>query len=89
MPIHTLKILTDVYKTLKSGEQKLIQRNLEYKKTFETHGLSVEHYLNNRGIPSKKWCMIKEGETYYRVNHPFEYVEKLIKPTFISGYKRW
>jgi len=92
MPIQVFKVLTDVYKTDKKGIQKLIKRNVEYKKMFETNGLLVEHYLNAKGVPSKKWCIVKEpngDDRYFRLNHKFEEIEKLIKPVFITGLKRW
>lgn len=92
MPIQTLKVLTDIYKTNAKGQQKLIRRNVEYKKMFETNGLLVEHYLNSKGVPSKKWCMVKEpngDNSYYRLNHKFEEIEKLIKPVYIYGLRRW
>lgn len=92
MPIQVFNVLTDTYKTNKKGEQLLVKRNVQYKKMFETNGLLVEHYLNSKGEPSKRWCMVKEpngDNSYYRLNHKFEEIEKLIKPVFIHGLRRW
>lgn len=90
--IIVLKTLVDIYsKPDKTGKQKIIKRNVEYKKTFDTNSILVEEYIKPTGVISKKQCNVKEGENYYRVNHSFDYVSKLINPPqlFIKGYKRY
>lgn len=92
--IITLKTLVDIYKPQIHTEipPKLIKRNVECKKTFDTNNILVEQYIKPNGEISKRWCNIKEGgESYYRVKHSFEYVENLINPKqiFITGFKRY
>ena len=83
-----LKVLTDIYsKPDVNGNMKVIKRNVEYYKQFETTGLLVEHFLNNKGTPSKRWCVVKQGEEYFRLNHRFEEIEKLTQPITIHGFK--
>lgn len=85
----SLKVLTDIYTQPDSkGKSKLVKKDVEYTKMFETNGLLAEHYLSKNGVPSKKWCLVKEGETYFRLNHKFEEVEKLIKPVVVKGFKK-
>ena len=83
-----LKVLTDIYsKPDVNGNMKVIKRNVEYHKQFETQGLLVEHYLTSKGVISKKWCLVKVNEEYFRLNHKFEEIEKLTQPIKIDGFK--
>ena len=83
-----LNVLTDIYsKADKKGVQKLIKKDSEYKKMFETHYLLVEHYLSEKGTPSKKYCLVKEGDVYFKLNHKFEEVESLIQPVKVKGFR--
>jgi len=86
-----LNTLVDIYKPAKSADEqpKVIKRNVKCKRTFESHSVVLEQYIKPNGEISKKWCNIKENEGYYRIAHSFEYVQHLISPTFIKGYKRW
>lgn len=82
-----LRVLTDVYsKPDSEGRMKVIKRNVEYHKQFETQGLLVEHYLTSKGDISKKWCLVRVGEEYFRLNHKFEEIEKLTQPIRINGF---
>ena len=83
----TLNVLYDVYKTDKSGRQTLMKKDSEYKKMFETNGLLAEHYSSKTGVVSKKYCMVKEGDVYFKLNHKFEEIERLIKPVKVKGFK--
>ena len=84
----TLVVLTDIYsKKDRKGNQKLIRKDSEYKKQFESHEIKAEHYLNSNGIPSKRYCLIKEGDTYYKVKNTFEEIERLTSPIKIKGFK--
>ena len=82
----TLKILTDITKPTKNGDIKIIKRNTQYLKQFNTENITIEQYLNKNGVPSKKWCYIKDGEQYYRANHSFEELEKLNKRVVVKGF---
>ena len=66
---------------------KLIKRNQEYLKQFETSFITAEEYLNSKGTPSKRWCMIKEGEAYYKLNHKFKDIVKLTEHVRVDGFK--
>lgn len=84
----TLELIRDVYSQpdLK-GKQKCIKKNLKYKKTFDTNFIQVEHFIDAKGNVSKKYCLVCEGENLFKANHKFEYLEKLIKPLKINGFK--
>ena len=87
MMIVKLKVLTDIYsKPDVNVNMKVIKRNVEYHKQFETQGLLVEHYLTSKGEPSKKWCIVRVGDEFFRLNHRFEEIEKLTKPIIINGF---
>lgn len=89
--IIVLKTLVDIYKPQTHPDilPKIIKRNVECKKSFESNAISVEQYIKPNGDISKKWCNIKEGDSYYRVNHSFDYMHNLLAPLYIHGYKRW
>ncbi len=84
-----LKTLVDIYKPQTHPEipPKLIKRNVECLKTFESHNITVEQYIKPNGSISKIWSNIKEGDNYYRVAHSFEYIHKLITPYQFNGFK--
>jgi hypothetical protein len=86
-----LKTLVDIYKPQTRSDiiPKIVKRNVECKKSFESNAISVEQYIKPNGDISKKWCNVKEGDSYYRVNHSFDYMHKLLAPLYISWYKRW
>ena len=83
----TLNVLYDIFKADRSGKQVLIKKDVEYKKMFETNGLLAEHFSSKNGVVSKKYCMVKEGDAHFKLNHKFEDIEKLIKPVKIRGFK--
>lgn len=93
MPTIILKTLVDIYKPQKFPDEipKILKRNVECMKSFNTEAISVEQYIKPNGEISKRWSHIREGDLYYRVNHTFEYVQKLLNPPqlFIKGYKRY
>ncbi len=90
MGIIVLNIVSDIYDPPnKDGIQKLVKKNAICKKTFEAHNISLEHSFTKKGEIDKKVCMIKEGDSYYKVAHKFEEVEKMILPVYIKGFKRW
>ena len=77
----TLTVLTDVYsKPDANGNTKLLKSDVEYKKMFETNGLLAEDWLSKRGVSSPKFCLVKEGENYFKLKHKFKEIEELIKP---------
>jgi hypothetical protein len=86
-----LNTLVDIYEPQVHPDipPKLIKRNVKCRKSFDSHVIQTEEYIKPNGEISSKWCNIKEGESYYRVAHSFDYVHKLISPLYITGYKRF
>lgn len=82
---------TDVYSQpdMKTGKQKLIKKNVIFKKSFETNNITIQHYIDQKGNISKKYSMVYEGDQGYRTIHKFEELEKLVAPLKIKGYRRW
>jgi len=84
----TLRVLTDIYsKPDKHGNVKLVKRNVEYLKQFDSNNILVEHYINSRGTISKRWAVVKQEQEYFRVNHKFEELEKLNKHLIVHGFR--
>ena len=88
MAIITLTVLTDIYsKEDKLGRRKIIKKDAEYRKQFDTNALLVEELLSSTGKPSNKHCFVKEGDTYFKLKHSFSYIEKLVQPIKVNGFK--
>lgn len=86
--ILTLNCLTDIYsKPDKNGIQKLVKRNVNYKRQFDSNIITAEQYITAKGEISRKWCTVKNNEEYIRVNHSFEYIEKLTNQIVWNGFK--
>lgn len=54
---------------------------------FDTSEIMPEQYLNNKGNPLVKQCLIKNQNEYYKVAHSFNEIEKLISPFIVKGYR--
>lgn len=86
--IITLTVLTDVYgKEDKNGHRKLITRDSEYQKQFDTVGILAEQLISRNGKPSKRHCLVREGETYFKVKHSFNEIKHLTEPIKFNGFK--
>lgn len=84
-----LNCITDVYSVPdnKTGKQKIIKKNVKFKKSFETNNIQIQSYIDLRGNLSTKYTMINEGEQSYKALHKFEDVERLILPVKIKGFR--
>ena len=90
MSLIILNTIVSIYKKPDAnGFQKLIKRNVLCKKVFDSNNILPEHYIKPNGDISKRWCQLKEGDSYYIIGHSFEHVTKLIEPIYVKGYKRW
>lgn len=69
------------------GRMKVIKKNLEYRKQFESTNMLVEHYVDQKGNISKKYCMIKEGDSYFKVKGKYEDICKINSHIEIRGFK--
>ncbi len=71
------------------GNQKLVKRGVKYKKTFNSESINVQQYITYKGTPHKSMCLVFEEGKEYMCGHSFEYVERMIKPIEIVGFKKW
>lgn len=85
----TLEVITDVYsKPDSKGNTKIVKKNLKYKKQFDTQVILAENFTDNRGTIVNKYCIVKSGEDYFKLNHSFTEIEKLIQdPIEFNGFK--
>lgn len=58
------------------------------KKMFNAEEVLPEQIVNNRGKADKEHCMIKSGETYYKVRHSFNHILEMISPIEVKGFRR-
>ena len=84
----TLEVLTDIYSQPdKDGNTKMIKKDVIYRKQFDTTSMLVENYTNPKGQIVKKYCIVKQDENYYKLNHSFEEIERLTQPLKFNGFK--
>lgn len=79
--VRELTVLTDFY----TKNNKLLHKDLAYKKTFETDKLDIENYLDEKGRISKKYCTGIYEDKFYKIAHPYEYVKELKEPIKVLG----
>lgn len=85
-----LEVITDIYsKPDLKGISIIVKKNVKYHKQFETNEIRAERYMDSKGNIIKKYCLIKEGDQYYKLNHKYEDIVKLTSPVKIKGYKAW
>lgn len=83
----TLTLLTNLYSEPdKNGNQKMIKKDIEFLKTFESNNINIQHYITPKGLISKKLCLVYEGDKDYLCKHKFEDLERLISPVKVKGY---
>lgn len=83
-----LNCITDIYSQPdRTGKQKLLKKNVQFKKSFETANMQIQHYIDSKGNISKKYSMVFEGENGFRVLKKFEDLEKIVSPVKIQGFK--
>lgn len=70
----------------KNGRQKVVKRSLKFRKSFNTENISVQDYIDNKGVISKRYCTVNEGELSYKAAHSFNYVNNLIQPIKFRGF---
>ena len=79
--VRELIVLTDFY----SKANKLLKKDLAYRKTFETDKLDIEDYINEKGRVIKKYCTAIYEDRFYKLNHTYEYVKMLKEPIKVVG----
>lgn len=86
----TLKVLTDLYSDPdENGQTKLIKKDIEYLKQFDSTKIMLEQYINPRTAKVvKKYCLIIDNDKYYKVNHKFEELTKLNKHIEVKGFAK-
>ncbi len=85
----TLKILCDLYtEPNKNGVSKLIKKDVEYLKQFDTTRITVEQYVNAKTAKIiKKYCLVIDNDKCYKANHRFEDLVKLDRHIEIKGFR--
>lgn len=84
----TLEVLTDIYSTPDAnGDSHVIKKGVIYKKQFDTNQMLVENYTGPKGKIVKKYCIVRQDENYFKLNHSFEEIEKLTQPMKFKGFK--
>jgi hypothetical protein len=77
-----LEIITDIF----GPNDKLVKRNVIYKKMFEMNDIEVEQFISNKGLVSKKFCAVVVENKYYKVKGSYEHVKSLVSPVEVKGF---
>lgn len=80
------KVLTDILKENKDGSTKVIKRNVEYKKILDTDKASLTEFIDDKGKIVKKYTMCYIDNNFFKLNHPYEEIKKLLQPIKIIGF---
>jgi len=84
--IVNLEVLTDISDVDKDGNPIITQRDVPYNKQFDTNDMLVENFFNPKGRIIKKYCIVKTGDAYYKINKKYEEVLKLTEPVKFKGF---
>lgn len=85
-----LDCVTDIYsKPDKTGQQKLLKKNVKFRKSFETNNMTIQHYIDEKGNLSKKYSMCFEGESGFKIIKKFEDLERIVSPIKVKGFRSW
>ena len=84
----TLDIIVDLYKEQKKQDNKpiIFKKGIIIKKVFEMDKIELQQDVSKQGKPIKKYCSIKYENEYYKLNHSFEEIEKIITPVKVKGF---
>lgn len=77
-----LEIISDIV----GPNNRVVKKDVIYKKVFELDNIEVEHFISNKGIIVKKYCSVLSENKYYKVNSSYESIAKLITPVEVKGF---
>ncbi len=69
-----------------SDKNKVIKKDMCYKRMFELDNILIEQYINPKGVIVKKYCTIIEQDKYFKANIPYETLSAMLRPLEIKGF---
>mgnify|MGYP001617488284 CR=1 FL=1 len=69
-----------------SDKNKVIKKDMCYKRMFELDNILIEQYISPKGIIVKKYCTIIEQDKYFKANIPYDTLSALLRPLEIKGF---
>lgn len=87
-----LEIITSIAIPLKDGKIKIIKRDDKMKKLFNIFEVRVEEYVNPKtGKHNKKFSGLYDGDTYYKINKPYEQLKEIVqnKSIPVKGFEMY
>lgn len=69
-----------------SATNKVIKKDVCYKRMFELDNILIEQYINTKGNIVKKYCTIIENDKYYKANIAYEELSALLRPMEVKGF---
>lgn len=77
-----LEIISDIY----NANEKLIKKDMIYKKVFDLDQVEIEQFVSSRGMVVKKYCTLTSNNKYYKVNNSYDYIKSLVTPLEVKGF---
>lgn len=68
------------------GNQKVVKKNVIYKKEFESTNSTLEHFINSKGEILKSYSVINYNGSSYKVKHTFDYCKNKLRPLIVKGF---
>lgn len=66
--------------------KKEVNKDVIFKKLFDLDTVAVEEYIDEKGKVLRKYCTIVENTNFFKINHPYNDVVRLIKPVVVQGF---
>lgn len=69
-----------------NSKNKVIAKDVCYKRIFELDNILIEQYLNPKGVIVKKYCTIIEQDKYFKANIPYDTLSAMLRPLEVKGF---
>lgn len=77
-----LEVISDIL----GPNNRVVKKDVVYKKIFELDNIEVEHFISNKGTIVKKYCTVVSDNKFYKVNSTYEAIASLITPVEVKGF---
>lgn len=81
-----MKVELEVISDVIGLNNKVVIRDMTYKKVFELDEIEAEEFISNKGKVVKKYCTVTCENKFYKVNKPYSELASLLMPTVVKGF---
>lgn len=80
---YEFEVIGNITRVIKKKE---VQKDVIFKKLFDLDSIAIEEYMDDKGKVESKYCTIVENTNFFKINHPYNDVVRLIKPVVVQGF---